>query len=298
MALKQTLLTGTLALGVGALAQAPSTDILLVALPEAGATVAPLAAGDVTYLTDNDRYDNQPSFTLDGAALLYVSEDEAGQTDIYRYDLASSEAVRVTQTQESEFSPQVTPDGEHIAAVRIEADGVTQRLWRFNLEGEEAEPNPEGVDRVGYYAFIDADNLALVRVDEETNGLPLSLHLTDLASGETQQLSGDVGVGVQGVPGQAAVSFVQREDERSSLNLYDLASGEIRSLTETLLEVDAHAWLPDGGVLMAQENIVYRWQEGQNGWEPLLDFSETDVSGISRLAVSPDGSLLAFVISR
>lgn len=286
-------------LSAGASAQAPSTDILLVALPGGGEAPTVVSADDVTYLTDNDRYDNQPSFTPDGAAILYVSEDEGGQTDIYRYDVASSEALRVTETEESEFSPQVTPDGEHLAAVRIEADGVTQRLWRFDLGGQNAEPNPEGVDRVGYYAFVDATNLALVRVDEETNGLPLSLHLADLESGDTRELASDVGASLQGVPGQAAVSFVQRLDEgRSSLSLYDLASGEIRDLTETLPEVDAHTWLPGGGVLMAQENVIYRWQEGQEGWEPFLDLSETDVGGISRLAVSPDGSLLAFVISR
>ena len=292
-------MTLIVALGAGAAAQAPSTDVLLVPLPVEGTAPTTVSADNVTYLTNNDTYDNQPSFTPDGSALLYVSEEETGQTDIHRYDVASGEAARVTETQESEFSPQVTPDGEHIAAVRIEADGATQRLWRFDLEGGNAQPSPENVDRVGYYAFVDPDNLALVRVDEETNGLPLSLHLTDLEGGETRQLAGDVGVGVQKVPEEAAVSFVQRlEDESSAIMVFDLESGETRQLVPTLPEVDAHAWMPDGSLIAAQENVVYRWQEGQEGWEPFLDFGETDVSGINRLAVSPDGSLLAFVISK
>ena len=292
-------MTVVVALIAGAAAQAPSTDVLLVPLPVEGDAPTTVSADDVIYLTNNDTYDNQPSFVPDGSAILYVSEDETGQTDIYRYEVASGEAARVTETQESEFSPQVTPDGEHITAVRIEADGVTQRLWRFDLEGGDAQPNPENVDRIGYYAFVDPDNLALVRVDEETNGLPLSLDLTDLATGETQQLAGDVGVGVQKVPGQAAVSFVQRlEDGSSAIMVFDLESGETRQLVTTLPDVDAHAWMPDGSLIAAQEDVVYRWQEGQEGWEPFLDFGETDVSGINRLAVSPDGSLLAFVISK
>ena len=291
-------MTLIVALIAGAAAQAPSTDVLLVPLPSEGDAATTVSADDVTYLTNNDTYDNQPSFVPESSAVLYVSQDETGQTDIYRYDVASGEAMRVTETQESEFSPRIAPDGEHITAVRIEADGVTQRLWRFDLEGNNAQPNPENVDRIGYYAFVDPDNLALVRVDEETNGLPLSLDLTDLATSETRQLAGDVGVGVQKVPDRAAVSFVQRlEDGSSAIMVFDLESGETSQLVPTLPEVDAHAWMPDGSLIAAQENVVYRWQEGQ-GWEPFLDFGETDVSGINRLAVSPDGSLLAFVISK
>ena len=286
-------------LGAGAAAQAPSTDVLLVPLPSEGTAPTTVSADDVIYLTNNDTYDNQPSFVPESSAILYVSQDETGQTDIYRYDVASGEAARVTETQESEFSPRVTPDGEHITAVRIEADGATQRLWRFDLEGNNAQPNPENVDRIGYYAFLSPDNLALVRVDEETNGLPLSLDLTNLEGGETRQLASDVGVGVQKIPDEAAVSFVQRlEDGSSAIMVFDLSSGETRQLVPTLPEVDAHAWMPDGSLIAAQENVVYRWQEGQEGWEPFLDFGETDVSGINRLAVSPDGSLLAFVISK
>lgn len=295
--LKAVLVTA-FACGAVASAQAPSTDILLVALPAEPTGVTTLTADEITYLTDNDRYDNQPSFTPDGSALLYVAADEAGQTDIYRYTLATGEAAQVTDTPASEFSPQVTPDGEHITAVRIEADGVTQRLWRFGLGGGDAQPSPEDVYRVGYYAFADPDKLALVRVDEETNGLPLSLHLTDLATGETQQLAGDVGVGVQKVPGQDAVSYVrQLEDGTSTIEVFNVTSGETRELVATLPEIDAHTFLPDGSILAAEDTMVYRWREGQE-WTPYLDFSEAEVSGVGRLAVSPDGSQLAFVISK
>lgn len=291
-------LVTVLACGAVASAQAPSTDVLLVPLPAEGTEVTTVAADEITYLTDNDRYDNQPSFTPDGSALLYVVADEAGQTDIYRYTLATGEAAQVTDTQASEFSPQVKPDGEHIAAVRIEADGETQRLWQFDLEGENAQPNPEDVERVGYYAFANPDQLALVRVDAETNGLPLSLHLTDLTTGETQELASDVGVGVQKVPGQDAVSYVQRlEDGTSTIEIFDVTSGETRELVATLPEIDAHTFLPDGSIIAADDNMIYRWREGQE-WTPYLDFSEAEVSGVSRLAVSPDGSQLAFVISK
>lgn len=297
--LKTALLTVGVVWGTVASAQAPSTDVLLTPLPEVSGEAAVVAQEDVTYLTDNDRYDNQPSFTPDGAALLFVAADDTGQTDIYRYDLAAAETVQVTRTQASEFSPQVTPDGEAVTAVRIEADGETQRLWRFGLGGANPEANPADVYRVGYYTFVDAETLAFIIVAETESGEQLSLQTVDTASGEATVITEPVGVGVQKVPGEAAVSFVQRnEDGSSSLSVYDLTSAETRVLTETLPEVDAHTFLPDGSVIAAQDSVVYRWAEGQDGWQPYLDFSETDVADIGRLTVSPDGSQLAFVITK
>lgn len=285
--------------GAAAFAQPPSTDVLLAPLPAMSEGVVTVAAEEVTYITDNDVYDNQPSFTPDGAAVLFVAADEAGETDIFRYDLTTGETVQVTDTPEGEFSPQVTPDGQYITAVRIEADGATQRLWQFGLDGQNAQVLLEDVLRVGYYAFASPDTLALVRVDEETNGLPLSLHISDLATGETVQVAEDVGVGVVKVPGRDAVSFVQRlEDGSSMIQLYDAASGEISDLTRTLPEVDAHAWLSDGTLLAAQDNTLYSWQEGQDAWQPYLDFGEAGIGNMSRLVLSPDASQLAFVIAK
>ncbi len=281
-----------------AFAQPPSTDVLLVPLPAMSEDAVSVAAEDVTRITDNDVYDNQPSFTPDGAAVLFVTADETGETDIFRYDPATGETTQVTDTPESEFSPQITPDGEHITAVRIEADGATQRLWQFDLDGQNAEVVLEDVARIGYYAFANPDTLALVRVDEETNGLPLSLDVANLTTGETQQIAADVGVGVVKVPGRDAVSFVKRVDGTSVIQLYDATSGETSDLTVTLPEVDAHAWLSDGTLLAAQDDTLYSWQEGQEDWQPYLEFTEAGVSGVGRLAVSPDASQLAFVISK
>ena len=279
-----------------AFAQAPSTDVLLVPLPSASDEVTSVAAEDITYLTDNDLYDNQPSFTPDSGAILSVSMDEAGATDIFRFDIASSESTRLTETPESEFSPTVTPNEQHIDAVRIEADGVTQRLWQFDLEGGNAEANPDDVYGVGYYAFADPETLMLVTVAETESGLPLSLQQVD-ATGEATVIAEDVGVGVVKVPGEDAVSFVKRlEDGSSMIQRYDVASGETSDLALTLPEVDAHAWLPDGTLIAAQDTTLYRWQD--NDWQPYLEFEAAGVTGIGRLAVSPDSSQLAFVITK
>jgi dipeptidyl aminopeptidase/acylaminoacyl peptidase len=292
----------TLALGLtlsgAALAQFPSTDVLLVDLPDLEGAPHVVAADAVTFISDDEGYDNQPSFTPDGEAILYVSQVD-DQTEIYRYLLVSGESERVTETPESEFSPAVTPDGDHITAVRIEADGVTQRLWRFDLEGENAEPYPEEVYRTGYYAFANPTTVVFFIVGEGEDGQPFTLEVVDTETGEVEVVSENIGTSIQKVPDREAVSYVQRQDDDSAvITVLDVETGEMQGLVEPLPGVDAHAWMPDGTLLMAQDDTIYSWQEGQDGWQPFMDFSEAGVSGIGRLAVSPDGSRLAFVINR
>jgi len=110
----------------------PATDIFLAPF---GPRAQP-AVGRAVNITRTPGYDNQPSFTPDGTAILFTSNRGAAQTDIYRYTIATGETARLTNTPESEYSPTVTPDGTHVSVVRVEADG-TQRLWRFTLDGRD-----------------------------------------------------------------------------------------------------------------------------------------------------------------
>jgi hypothetical protein len=163
--------------------------------------------------------------------------------------------------------------------------------------GENQTPYPEDVYRVGYYHYPNADTVVMIVVADSEDGLPLSLVAADLNTGETEIISPNVGVGVQKVPDGNAVSYVERlEDGTSVISIYDAENGTTMAGVQTLEGVDAHTWLPDGSLIAAQDNVIYMWQDGN--WNPYLDFSDTDVTGLNRLAVSPDGSALAFVISR
>ena len=79
-------------------APAPSTDIWLVALP---ADVTTLQAETVRNITARAGYDNQPSFTPEGGAILYTAQ-HGEQTDIYRYDLDAQATTQLTRTAQSE----------------------------------------------------------------------------------------------------------------------------------------------------------------------------------------------------
>ena len=55
-------------------------------------------------VSDNDGYDNQPSFTADGKGLLFAST-RGDQTDILWYDLSTATKRWLSDTEGSEYSP-------------------------------------------------------------------------------------------------------------------------------------------------------------------------------------------------
>ncbi|HEX9755827.1 MAG TPA: hypothetical protein VGA42_08960, partial [Gemmatimonadales bacterium] len=69
----------------------------------------------------------------------------------------------------------------------------------------------------------------------------------------------------------------------------------VTPVAPALLGVQDHAWLPDGSLLQARGNRLYRWTPGRPGWELLRVFTEPGLASISRLAVTPKGDRLALV---
>lgn len=269
---------------VAAFAQAPpATDVWLVPL-NAGTPVL----AEAINLTDRDAYDNQPAFTRDGAAILYTSFRD-GQTDIYRYDLATGTTTAVTRTPESEYSPTVMPGGAAFSVVRVEADG-TQRLWAFALDGTGAHLLLPDVKPVGYHAWLDAGTVLLFVL-----GTPPTLQRARLATGRADTLVYGIGRSLKPVPG-GGVSFVFRTAPEQASVVRLTEGGAFRAVAPTLPGREDHAWLPDGTLLMADGPVLHAWDGA--AWQPLADVSERGAGAVSRLAVSPDGRRLAFVAAR
>ena len=136
----------------------PATEVFLSRVD----TTAPGVVGlsEPLNISSNPGYDNQPSFLPDGSAILFSSQRDGKQMDIYRYDIASKKLSQVTSTPEGEYSPTVTSDRKTFSVIRTEADS-TQRLWRFDLDGSNPRLVLENVKQIGYQAWIDDTHLAL-----------------------------------------------------------------------------------------------------------------------------------------
>ena len=280
----------------------PDTEIYLVPMRTVGGAIT---IGAPENITNNPGYDNQPFFTPDGRGILFTSVRGGGtQTDIYRYDIAAKRIAQVTNTPESEYSPTVTPSGA-LSVVRVELDEQkTQRLWQFTLAGTDPRVILAGVKPVGYHAWADDRTLALFVLG--ANGAPSTLQLADTTAGTAVTLATDIGRSIQSIPGSATprhVSFVQRQRSGSATTLsieeLDPATRAIATLTPAVAgstEADL-AWTPNGTLLMARGGLLYAWRRGQREWTEVASLERLSLSGVTRLAVSPNGDYLAVVAS-
>lgn len=268
----------------------PSTDIYLVPLNGSGLE---LKAGAPRRATDWEGYDNQPSFTPDGRAVLYTSIRADSQADIYRHDLAKNTSERLTQTPESEYSPTVTPDGKFFSVIRVERDG-TQRLWKFPLAGGEPSLVLEKTKPVGYHVWADRDTLMLFVLGE-----PVTMQLVDTGTELTGTISTNIGRGLARVPGAEKISFVHKvSSDEWLVKEFDLKTNRKATLVRALAGSEDYAWTPDGTLLMAQGTKLYAWRPGTTDWKEFADLAPAGLGRLTRLAVSPRGDLLAVVAQR
>ena len=290
-------------------AAAPSTDVFVAPLTVSGGEITVGAAENVS---NGPGYDNQPFFAPDGGALYFTSDrpvdgppapplaagqkPRGPQTDIYRYDFASRRISRVTTTAESEYSPTVTPDGNHLSVIRVEADG-TQRLWRFTIQGGNPSVVLSDVKPVGYHSWLDANTLVLFVL-----GQPATLQVADARTGKAEVVTPNIGQSIQRMPG-GGISFVQQAGEGSArtLTITQITLEHGKPVTKALTPAvagatQAHvAWTPDGTLLMAHNGSLYAWRAGQTEWKAVADLKAKGLSNVTRLAVSPKGDRIAIV---
>jgi Tol biopolymer transport system component len=285
----------------------PDTEVFLATLTIRGGQ---LDVGKPVNISNNPGYDNQPSFTPDGAAILFTSvrggrkpdpkNSAATGSDIYRYDLKTQQVVQLTDTPEAEYSPTVTPDGRYISVVRVEADN-TQRLWRFDIAGRNPELVLADVKPVGYHAWADSTTLALFVL-----GKPATLQLADTRTGKAQVQVKGIGRSIQRIPGGGGISFVLREttDEGQPvmLTIRELqpGTGETRSLVRAptgATEADT-AWTPDGMLVVSVQDKLYSWRRGEGELTLAADLTPLGLKGVTRLSVSPKGDRLAIVAQK
>ncbi|MCA9069759.1 MAG: PD40 domain-containing protein, partial [Planctomycetaceae bacterium] len=90
-------------------------------------TFAPqlLSTGKARMLTTDGGFD--ATWSVDGERIIFVS-DQGGQVDLYQLELASKAISQLTDNQEAESSPQLSPDGQWLAFLK------SSRLILLNLQ--------------------------------------------------------------------------------------------------------------------------------------------------------------------
>jgi dipeptidyl aminopeptidase/acylaminoacyl peptidase len=272
---------------------APDTEVFLVSLKSRKKEVQ---VGKPLNISQRPGYDNQPSFTPDGKSILYTSQRDGAQTDIYQYFLKGKKTQQLTHTPENEYSPLVLPDGQNFSVVR----GKEQDLWTFPLQPNRSQPKLllDFPLLVGYHVWYGQDTLLIAAFPEQP---PMALYL--VKPGQKDQpapLVPAIGRSLQKVPGQPAISYlVPVSKAEGEIWQYHPVTNQHLKIEQALPGSQDMAWLPNRRLLMAKGAKLFLLDPGPDAqWQEIADFSKMGIKSITRLAVSPKGEYLAFVANQ
>ena len=248
-----------------------------------------LRIGAPANVTRREGYDNQPSFSPRSNA-LYFTSNRGGQTDIYRNDFGTGFTVPVRRTvPESEYSAMTSRDSLAMIVIRVEADSA-QRLWRIPFGAGEPTVLFPAIKPVGYFAQADDSTWALFVL-----GAPATLQIAVEGRKTGETVASNVGRSLHRIPGTSRVSYVQKGNGAWYVMMLDPRTRRSDTLVRTLEGSEDVAWIDSTTLLSGKGSELYTWRRGDAGWAKSADFAFAGVTGITRLAVSPNRAWLAMV---
>lgn len=270
----------------------PSTDILLFTVSLHNNE--PVISG-ATNITNHKGYDNQPSFHPTQPLLYYASFNDSGRSDIKYYNYKTKQTVLFTNTNEREYSPTLTPDKKFISCI-IQRNNGAQDLGKYPINGGAPTVLINNLI-VGYHYWVNESSLLLFILDDSVSN---SLRLYNLLTKKDSVLLKNPGRCIQNIPGQNAISFVEKKSkEEWLLKKYDNKTGAISNITTCLPGREDYCWLNSDIVLMSNgSEFFYLDTTSNRGWQSvIMDIPKTPYKGITRLAYNKKNKILAVAMS-
>lgn len=249
----------------------------------------PMRLGTPLNISNNEGYDNQPSF-FDNDNILF-SSTRNGQTDIALYNISKGTTTWVSNTTEgSEYSPLKIPGKAAVSAIRLDTDGL-QRLYQYDLgTGVSKELIKDA--KVGYHVWYN-DHIIVCSVLVANR---MDLVVADLKKGTNRTVAKNVGRSLHKIPNTDLVSYISKADKTFEIKSLDPISEVTNSINKIWNGRDDIAWLSEHTILATTEKAMVQVQADTNGiWQVFHQFEPLELYNMSRMAVSPDGKKLALV---
>lgn len=246
-------------------------------------------------ISNNRGYDSQPSFSENGSYLLWTSERDSGQTDIYRYSIDGKVITRITQTAVSEYSPTYMYGNKYISSVVVEKDS-TQRLWQYHKVNGKAKLLLPKVYAVGYHAWLDENTVFLFQLTT-----PVSMVVCDVKSQSTKIVTNDIGrcMSMYKTEKRKIMLYTQTDSEgKRWIKAVDKNGVKAEDFTPVPCVEGSEDFAIDkrGFLIMGSGSKLYSWKIGTSTeWLQFADLSGFGINSITRLAMSPNGVQVALV---
>ncbi|MEC7262778.1 MAG: nuclear transport factor 2 family protein [Bacteroidota bacterium] len=273
-------------LGLGLLSAQPSTEIYLFDLSFQNGV--PLLSNPKN-ISNNDGYDNQPSFWDDDTVLFASTRDD--QTDIKRLNINEGSTYKwLTNTPTgSEYSPLKIPAKNAFSAIRLDLDGL-QQLYEYDLKTGDSSPITNL--KIGYHVWVNKDLLVATVLTENRMDLVV-INLKDNSHFTVQK---NVGRSLHKIPGSNRISYIDKSKKHWEIKSMDPVSGSTNSVAKTFENEEDVCWLDENTLITGHEKSLLTF-DVKNGvdWEPLMTFNLEEINKISRIAINSSKTRLAFV---
>lgn len=253
-----------------------------------------LTIANARNITDRPGYDNQPWFTPGSESILFTADRVPNRTDVYEYVIASGELKTVTDSPTQEYSPQISSDNKTLSFV---TDGPTanQSVW-FQQRGEkksqwllsgmgEREP-------VGYYSWNHKTDNVLF-----WSRYGFCMRLVHRGSGKSHYVCGNaVPSSPYVIPRTDHFSFVHRQGNGTVwIKELNPKTRAIRPLIQLPGANANYGWTPAGKLLNVDGSELKTASPNGDDWSVVADLAKFKIEKATRVAISPNGKLLAIV---
>ena len=240
-------------------------------------------------ISNNEGYDNQPSF-LDDDTVLF-SSTRNGQTDIALYTISTNTTKWITNTPKgSEYSPLKIPGKEAFSAIRLDVDGL-QRLYEYDLHTGESKVLLKDL-KVGYHVWYNPHIIVCTVLIEDR----MDLVVANLKESTNYTVQKNVGRSLHKIPNTDLVSYISKENEMVEIKSLHPVSRATQKINFVWNGSEDMAWLSEDTIIAGTNSILAQVKADTTGvWSLFHKVDPLQWNNVTRIAVSPDQEKLAIV---
>lgn len=240
-------------------------------------------------ISNNDGYDNQPSFYDDNSVLF--SSTTNNQTDIASYDISTNKIKWINSTPDgSEYSPTKIPNQEDVSAIRLDNDGK-QLLYQYDYKTGTSKVLIEDL-KVGYHTWFNQETL----LSSVLVASGMSLVVSNLNDNSNTTYQNKVGRSLHKIPNSNLISYISKEGKIWEIKSINPITGATKKIINTIPGVEDMCWLNDNIILMGKGNTIFKFNtKTDKSWNVFHTFTNKELGNITRLTVNASATKLAVV---